>query len=334
MALTDYKIPIIAGRNDVPTTSNSQENHPNGSFCTKKFNDLIEELIEELTPLVNAGGSTPRTNLNSDLYLDTSLSTNGNGTEANPFNNVASLVAKLNSSILTGAFPAVQIVGNVNLGDLLIDSKLTTTKDFEDEIGYLNFYSSDGITARNITIKSINSNIPILFNAPLKVMVAGELTIRNSEVVANEINGNVFLINSSLQVKTLTDSTVNLFNSHLTLLDGVATNVKLDAVQSSVTVRDVTTPTSVDTIENLQIRAKNSKVTVIDSIISNETNLVDSRVGSDVRLIGVTYEQISTEGFPKVLCDASSTYYQKDCIGFNTGEPTSYLLKVINGAVV
>ena len=43
MPLTDYKIPIIVGRNDEPTTSESDPNHPNGSFITKQYNDLIDK---------------------------------------------------------------------------------------------------------------------------------------------------------------------------------------------------------------------------------------------------------------------------------------------------
>ena len=51
MALSQHKIPIITGRNDVPTTSESQENHPNGSFTTAKYNALIDELVATFSNL-------------------------------------------------------------------------------------------------------------------------------------------------------------------------------------------------------------------------------------------------------------------------------------------
>lgn len=42
--LNDYKIPIITGKNDIPTTNESQPNHPNGSYFTAKYNSLIDNL--------------------------------------------------------------------------------------------------------------------------------------------------------------------------------------------------------------------------------------------------------------------------------------------------
>lgn len=59
MNLDQYKIPIIAGRNDTPTTTESQLNHPNGSFVVNKINSLIDALILELNGL-------DLSNLNSD----------------------------------------------------------------------------------------------------------------------------------------------------------------------------------------------------------------------------------------------------------------------------
>lgn len=328
MPISDYKIPIIAGRNDVPTTSNSQENHPNGSFIVKKFNDLIDN---ELTAMANGG--VTRTPLTTDLYLDTNASTDGDGTEANPFNNVASLVAKLNSSTLTATYPAVFIMGNVNFGDFVLDGAITTNKEYTGGIGYLFFYSSGGVP-HNLTFTSIDSNIPLLFDTPLKVLVTGGLKVLNSEVVADDITGNVFLVNSTLQVKTITNSIVNLFNSNLTLLDGVATNVQVEAVQSSVTVKNVTTPTVTSAEDNLSVQGKESSVAIIDSTISNYDALVKCVQNSNVRVVGTTYEQTSTEGWAKVLTDASCTYYQKDCTGFQEGEPYDAVLKVIDGVVV
>ena len=324
MALSDRKIPIITGVNDIPSVT-GQPKHPNASLLCKKFNDLIDN---ELTAMANGG--VTRTPLTTDLYLDTNASTDGDGTEANPFNNVASLVAKLNSSIFLGS--AVFVSGNVNFGDFVINATNASIKDFNDSEGYLSFYSS-GDVPRNLTFTSIESNIPLLFNTPLKVLVTGGLKVRNSEVVADDITGNVFSVNSSLRVKTITNSIVNLFNSNLTLLDGVATNVQVDAVQSSVTVKNVTTPTSTS-VDNLYVRGRESSVAIIDSTISNYDALVKCVQNSNVRVVGTTYEQTSTEGWAKVLTDASCTYYQKDCTGFQEGEPYDAALKVIDGVVV
>jgi hypothetical protein len=54
MTLNNYKIPIIVGRNDIPTTNINQSNHPNGAFLVNKYNGLINELI---TNGVTTGGS-------------------------------------------------------------------------------------------------------------------------------------------------------------------------------------------------------------------------------------------------------------------------------------
>ena len=53
MALVDRKIPIIAGRNDIPTTSKVEENHPNGSFLISRYNSLIDNELSELETTVN-----------------------------------------------------------------------------------------------------------------------------------------------------------------------------------------------------------------------------------------------------------------------------------------
>lgn len=53
MALSDRKIPIITGRNDVPTTSETEENHPNGSFLISKYNALIDNELTSLQTTVN-----------------------------------------------------------------------------------------------------------------------------------------------------------------------------------------------------------------------------------------------------------------------------------------
>ena len=43
MVIEDYQIEIVTGINDTPTTG-VEANHPNGSFVTEKYNNLIDEL--------------------------------------------------------------------------------------------------------------------------------------------------------------------------------------------------------------------------------------------------------------------------------------------------
>lgn len=52
MTLNNYKIPIIVGRNDIPTTNINQSNHPNGAFLVNKYNALIDELKLSINDIV------------------------------------------------------------------------------------------------------------------------------------------------------------------------------------------------------------------------------------------------------------------------------------------
>lgn len=78
MALIDNKIPIITGRNDVPTTSTVDVEHPNGSFFTAKYNNLIDELsllnIKEQISVTGNGTYDPITGIinitNANLTID------------------------------------------------------------------------------------------------------------------------------------------------------------------------------------------------------------------------------------------------------------------------
>lgn len=45
MTLNSHKIPTQSGRNETPTTDFTDPNHPNGSFFTLAYNNLIDELI-------------------------------------------------------------------------------------------------------------------------------------------------------------------------------------------------------------------------------------------------------------------------------------------------
>ncbi|MBL1208262.1 hypothetical protein [Geminocystis sp. GBBB08] len=49
MPFSDYKIPIIVGKNDVPSISG--DNHPNGSFVTEKYNALINDINSSINSI-------------------------------------------------------------------------------------------------------------------------------------------------------------------------------------------------------------------------------------------------------------------------------------------
>lgn len=391
MALSDHKIPIIAGRNDSPTTSPTQLKHPNGAFITRNINNLIDNeliplktsvtnLTTELTPLqasitaltldldqlseemltvaqvrssisVTGNGSynsetgiihitpdpdsVPPSPLNEFLYIDTNAPVNGTGTDVSPFNNVSSLVAKLNNSILIGTFPSVVFQSNVNLGDFVINSVISTQKQIGDDYaGYLTFLSSDDQISRNVIFKTIKSNIPLKFDSTLKVLGSGKKAIFNSEIKAQDFTGNVELVNSTLEVNNLHNSIVSLYKSNLTLLDGQVNDSLIESVQSAVVAKGMTTPASIGGIDHFFIKGQQSSIAIIDSVINNDRSLFEIILNSEARIIDTTFNQVSLEGFAKVLCDDSCLYYQKNCTGFTTGEPYNSILKIINGVVI
>lgn len=203
MTLTDYKIPIIVGRNDVPTTAETQPNHPNGSFVIKQFNDLIDN---ELTAMQNAsgGGSTAKTPLTADLYIDTTATTNGNGTEANPYNNVASVIDRLNNSIidLSNNDFYLFLLADTDLGDLNITADNTTNISYVDQPFVPYHLTIEG--AFTLTVTTISSSLPLKISSD--VILTDLTAIRNSRVTIDSqelINGYTFA-NSTV---TLNDCT-------------------------------------------------------------------------------------------------------------------------------
>ena len=89
MALSDRKIPIIAGRNDTPTTSETEANHPNGSFLISKYNALIDDIDVPLN--YNTIQAFPATIF---VNATTGNDTTGNGTEALPFATIQKAIDK------------------------------------------------------------------------------------------------------------------------------------------------------------------------------------------------------------------------------------------------
>ena len=86
MPLIDYKIPIIVGRNDIPTTSESDPEHPNGSFVTAKYNDLIDNILDIIRSSISITGNATYneetgviTVSNADFSVDHISLTNTNG---------------------------------------------------------------------------------------------------------------------------------------------------------------------------------------------------------------------------------------------------------------
>ncbi|WP_342597693.1 hypothetical protein VKI21_06945 [Cyanobacterium aponinum UTEX 3222] len=100
MALSDHKIPIITGKNDVPTTSESQENHPNGSFTTAKYNALIDELNNSIPK--NPVGCTNVYPNNIYVNSDTGNDSTGDGTELNPFATIEKAIDQIDLNEIVG----------------------------------------------------------------------------------------------------------------------------------------------------------------------------------------------------------------------------------------
>lgn len=91
MALSDHKIPILTGINDVPSTT-GQPNHPNASLLCKQYNDLIDNELQGIPPKINdAQGEF------SDMYLWVD-SVNGDDT-ADGIDNPVRTIARLHEKI-------------------------------------------------------------------------------------------------------------------------------------------------------------------------------------------------------------------------------------------
>jgi hypothetical protein len=101
MTLDNYKIPIIVGRNDTPTTNINQSNHPNGAFLVNKYNSLIDDLITNGV----SGGSI---NLED---VRNAISVTGNGT----YNATNGIINISNASMSVDHIEKTSTVGLIDI---------------------------------------------------------------------------------------------------------------------------------------------------------------------------------------------------------------------------
>jgi hypothetical protein len=121
MTLNNYKIPVIVGRNDTPTTNVNQSNHPNGAFFVNKYNGLIDDLITNGV----SGGSI---NL-EDVRNAISVTGNGSYNPANGIINISNAsmsVDHIEKSSTVGLIDIYTIWGDVsetiNLGTFSVSN--------------------------------------------------------------------------------------------------------------------------------------------------------------------------------------------------------------------
>lgn len=261
--LLPHKIPILPTINDVPSIA-GQPSHPNASLLCKKYNDLIEALDVSVGSTVTA-----KQPLTTNLYIDTTLSIDGEGTQANPFNSVQSLVTKLNNSIL-GNNILVICLSNVNLGNFIISPQGTITNDEPNSISFVGETSN-----KIINIQLLNSTVAITFTENI-VLSFTNLIIANSilflDIPIN--NGELKSYNSTIFVKNMTNINLTLFNCNLLTNTNnnslVFENIMINAELSNIYLTDIDAPYIPNSlIDSIVLNINNSNLTVLNSTIGN-----------------------------------------------------------------
>lgn len=301
MTLIERKVPIITGINDVPSV-NGDESHPNASLLCQNYNALIDN---ELTAINNALSSIPSSNKPSathyDVYLNTSLPSNGDGTIANPFNTVSALVTELNSKLYNQNINVI-IIGNTNLGSLNLT--ITTNGQVNDLPIKLNFLGDQG--TETITIGSINTSITVNFDNLVAVNLTS-IAIRGDVEFFVPISGTSIVVNngSITSLANITVPTVYLNYSHLSCKNSILTGVVINANHSDVSLDDVT--------GSVNLTLENSNLTMNQCNINNTSGnvtLMDVR-DSNVKIANLTYLPSDPEELPIIQMQRASTLIAK-----------------------
>lgn len=171
MAISTHKIPIISGRNDTPTTSEAQANHPNGSFLTSRYNALIDELITELA---NIDLSTKTTDDLSEgtvnkYYSDSAVN--------------ALLTTKSSDDITEGS-------NNLYYTQARVDANIATKTTDDLTEGTTNLYLTDARVRDAISVTGNGS-----YDA-----ISGVINISNASIAIDHIS----LTNTTTNVDTYT----------------------------------------------------------------------------------------------------------------------------------
>ncbi|MBD2395685.1 hypothetical protein H6G11_15680 [Cyanobacterium aponinum FACHB-4101] len=188
MTLSNHKIPIITGRNDVPTTSESEANHPNGSYLIDKYNNLIDNIPTEVQGIARSSISVTGSggNYNSQTGVITLTGSSGISGTASPITRVRAYLdtVYVNSSTgddssgdgsINSPFATIQkgidylydtyiaigeavYVGKIDLGGVSYVNPMIDTSRFPELVssfifGYgINSYFKGGIELTNGTI--------------------------------------------------------------------------------------------------------------------------------------------------------------------------------------
>jgi hypothetical protein len=324
MTLSQRKIPILTGVNDVPS-STGQANHPNASLLCKNYNDLIDN---ELTAINNVLSSIPSSNkpdaTNYDIYLDTTATTNGTGTQANPFKTVSVLLSELNSKIYNDNITVI-IVGNANLGDLTLS--VTTVEESESDSRIrLGIYGELG--TENIAIGSINTNILIEFDD--MVLTTDTISIMGDVQFYVPISGTSITVNngSITSLTNITIPTIYLNYSHLSCKNSILTGVVINANHSDVFLADVTGSVNL-TLENSDLIMNQCNI----NNTSGNVTLMDI-LNSNVKIANLTYLPSNPEEVPIINVQQASTLIAKT-INFTQSKINGTgVLTIVNNSII
>ncbi|NCO74170.1 MAG: hypothetical protein GW856_02765 [Cyanobacteria bacterium] len=327
MQLTDHKLPIITGINDVPSVT-GQANHPNASLLCQKYNNLIDAVVTEIA---NLGTVTKTLNTNTQYYIDLTAVEDGDGLlPVTPFNSVASLLEVLNNSIFVNNWIQVYCLSDVDFGHLEITSTLiNSSNDF-----YSLVFNQD--STQTITYDSIRSTIPINISHPLTQ--AKPISIIDSTVIlANnvDVTNNRFRVeNSVLVADSITyKASTNMMNSKLKFSNVTITESVINAEFSDLYFDKITLNAGdgVTTFyEGITLNLTNSRLSFTNSTLANYSALTFPK-NSTLLFQDVTFSKIDLEFYP-IMLDGATVIFTNNSTGLNNnGLP---LLRIDDGVIV
>lgn len=191
MALSNHKIPIITGRNNVPTTSELEPNHPNGSYLINKYNNLIDELENLNIPSNTDDLSEGNTNkYYSDTLARLAISVSGNGSydsatgEIN-ISNANQSVDHISLTNTSGNVDTYTIWGDagetINIGTFTVTNGTDGANgaDGQDGIDGQNGIDGQGIVATTVTDNLNGTHTVEFFTDLAKTQKVGEVILND-----------------------------------------------------------------------------------------------------------------------------------------------------------
>lgn len=319
MVLSQRKIPIITGINDVPSAS-GQANHPNASLLCQSYNALIDNELTDINNTLNSILSSNKPEaINSEYYLDTSIPSNGDGTEANPFNSVAALVNELNSKTYTNRRILVLIAGDTDLGNFTLNvTAYGENNDLPPQI------LIRGKTVNEIiTIGNINTNIKLMF-FDIESVNFGTITIRGDVefISPMTITGNLIYVLNGLiainHVNSVNNVRFRLHSSCFVSKNSIFNNVYIDGNCSDVSFDDVSG-------SNINFWINSTKVRINECDIDNTSGDAAFLWGfnSDIRITELNFFPNNDPETPILGCQGSSSL-MVNIVNFNQYKINGY----------